>query len=221
MATIQASGIKTVCQHKNATCSMVAMDTATDETGAWEFSDFRCPDCGRSFPHILAQNGVYRSMRVLASEHLPSAQKKPQPAKPDASQPKTSMTPEERNAARVAKAREQIIANIGGDGPGTRLALGFFDKGYHAACQACENLARQMNQWGSAECRNRMDYIVNDILPRAEKWLEDTHKRANAFLDLVGNAVDVKTFALKNRIRALVVEAIDEWDASQSKGETE
>ena len=38
------------------------------------------------------------------------------------------------------------------------------------ACQACYDLAVKMNAWGVAGCRQRMDEIVDDILPRAREW---------------------------------------------------
>lgn len=61
-----------------------------------------------------------------------------------------------------------------GDGPGTEL-LGIFKSdpiGKHAtSCPACLQLAQQMNQWGPAGCRERMDEIVEDILPRAKDWI--------------------------------------------------
>lgn len=146
----------------------------------------------------------------------PHCQKTIPLASPAPEKPKPAAAPPATNEDRVAAAEAKIVSDIGGDGPGTRLALGFFRKGYHKSCQACISLAKQMNEWGSAGCRERLDAIVEDILPRAKQWVSDTHKFTKGVLGLVGAVVDVETPLLKTGIRAAVVEAIDEWDASQT-----
>lgn len=196
----------TACRHEH---SQTFVENSPTGVGVQSTIRKTCKDCGKELFGLLP-NGAHKSIVIVWVDTPPEKAPAPQVAGQRARDRNT-------NAQRVDP-RQAIIDRIGGDGPGTRLALRFFDKGYHAACQACEDLAKQMNEWGSEECRKKMDYLVADILPRAEKWLEDTHKRANAFLDLVGNAVDVKTFALKNRIRAFIVEALDDWDGSQPKG---
>lgn len=43
--------------------------------------------------------------------------------------------------------------------------------GKHAtSCPACRELARKMNEWGAEGCREHMQEIVEDILPRAKQW---------------------------------------------------
>jgi hypothetical protein len=56
-----------------------------------------------------------------------------------------------------------------GEGPGTVL-VERFKAMKMPSCQRCMNLARKMNKWGPEGCRQNMDYIVNDILPRARAW---------------------------------------------------
>lgn len=59
-----------------------------------------------------------------------------------------------------------------GEGPGTELKKLFSARKF-PACQQCDKLARQMNQWGVDGCRERFEEIVTDILPRARNWLND------------------------------------------------
>lgn len=82
-------------------------------------------------------------------------------------------------------------------------------------CQACNDLAEQMNAWGVDGCRSRLDEIVANIKPRAVKWGID----------------QLKTLSLRNLVKAagaawsaggidefligLVTEAIDEAEASR------
>lgn len=57
-------------------------------------------------------------------------------------------------------------------GPGTELIEIYSSMGV-PPCQACYDLAKKMNQWGIHECEERIEEIVEDILPRAMNWLTD------------------------------------------------
>lgn len=203
------------CQHARWTCSDEVVETGTHATGRVRLSKFVCPDCQQEFV-IMGPQGPVEAIEIPLMEkskavEMMRARATQAPAKPAAQKP-AAKTQEQR----VADAETKILADIGGDGPGTQLALGFFRKGYHASCQACTDLAKRMNEWGASGCRERLDEIVDDILPRAKQWVANTHKLASGVLGLVGAVVDVETPVLRVGIRSAVVEAIDEWEKSQS-----
>ncbi len=58
---------------------------------------------------------------------------------------------------------------VEGTGVGGRLISIFKSYGFEA-CEACYDLARRMNEWGPAGCKEKIDEIVMDILPRALDW---------------------------------------------------
>lgn len=57
-------------------------------------------------------------------------------------------------------------------GPGTELLKIYKDAGI-PSCQACHELANKMNDWGIQGCEDRLDEIVDDILPRAMTWIAE------------------------------------------------
>lgn len=57
-------------------------------------------------------------------------------------------------------------------GPGSEL-LKIYEAAGVPHCDACRELAQEMNNWGVQECRSRIDEIVADILPRAKAWLAE------------------------------------------------
>ena len=67
-------------------------------------------------------------------------------------------------------ARQEIKAEPNGYGPGSQLLKLWQDMPH---CDACEELAGEMDRWGVAGCRRRFDAIVADILPRAREWMAD------------------------------------------------
>lgn len=91
-------------------------------------------------------------------------------------------------------------------GPGTELL-----KSYEAAgvpsCDACKELAQKMNNWGVDECRQRLDEIVADIMPRAKEWAKEQYPWVPRLL--LGAVED---WAIDQRLRADVTKAIDEAD---------
>lgn len=60
------------------------------------------------------------------------------------------------------------------DGPGSNL-IRIFQKFKIPSCSSCYALAAQMDTWGPDECKKRLNQIVFEIMPRAEKW----HKKGN------------------------------------------
>lgn len=107
-----------------------------------------------------------------------------------------------------------------GEGPGTELLEAFRRMGV-PSCQLCRDAADRMNEWGTAGCRERIDEIVEDILPRAEAWWESSSLKEKAdawFADQAsawekvmsaGRAVAGRKAMLRDAIRRAVVAAIE------------
>ena len=89
-------------------------------------------------------------------------------------------------------------------GPGTEL-LKIYESAGVPSCDACKELAQDMNNYGIAECRKRIEEFVADILPRAKAWLDAQHPWA---MKLIPNAIE--EYAIVKRIRADITKAIDE-----------
>lgn len=87
--------------------------------------------------------------------------------------------------------------------PGTEL-LAFYKAKGMPACQACIDLAATMDEWGVAGCRERLEEIVTDMLPRAKVWVSVNKPWAHAILPGI-----VEDFAIKLKLRADVTAAID------------
>lgn len=87
--------------------------------------------------------------------------------------------------------------------PGTELIAAYKQKGM-PSCQACLDLAARMDEWGVAGCRERLDEIVADILPRARAWFDG---KASWMPRLFGDIVEFA--AIKPQLRADVTAAID------------
>lgn len=87
-------------------------------------------------------------------------------------------------------------------GVGTELQKILKSKGV-PECQACSQLAKKMNQWGPAECEKRLSEIVEDIFPRAQRWVAKERPWVTALLP--GAVTD---FAIRTSIENLVVESI-------------
>lgn len=88
-------------------------------------------------------------------------------------------------------------------GPGTELKK-LWSK--VPSCQRCNDLAVKMNRWGPDGCRKRLDEIVQDILPRAKKWLSENKPWVHAIL---GQLPIVEDSIIASRIRRDVLKAIE------------
>ncbi len=91
-------------------------------------------------------------------------------------------------------------------GPGTEL-LKIYEAAGVPSCDACKELAQDMNNWGVAGCRERLEETVADILPRAKAWLDQQHPWA---MKLIPDALE--EYAIAKRVRADVTRAIDECE---------
>ena len=87
-------------------------------------------------------------------------------------------------------------------GPGTEL-LAIYKAAGVPTCEECVKLANRMNNWGPAECRNRANEIVSEIIPRAMAWLKEQHPWAARLLPQV-----VSETAASIKIRSDVMAAI-------------
>lgn len=106
-----------------------------------------------------------------------------------------------------------------GEGPGTELKAGFAEAKF-PPCQQCEFLARRMNHWGVAGCRERLDEIVADILTRAKPWFARRPGLQGAVARFatrwIPGGEDLTEAALAAVIRAKVVAAIDAAAAKET-----
>lgn len=93
-----------------------------------------------------------------------------------------------------------------GYGPGSKL-MDALKKAGATACDECRALAAKMDQWGAAGCENRLEEIVEDILPRAKAWAREHRPVLSRLLSISGAFEDK---LLKSRIRGKVRQAISE-----------
>ena len=91
-------------------------------------------------------------------------------------------------------------------GPGTELLKIYASAGV-PHCEACLELAQQMNDWGVVQCRAKLEEIVADILPRAKDWVAQQYPWVSRLLpDLV------EDIGISMRIRSDVKKAIEECE---------
>lgn len=90
-----------------------------------------------------------------------------------------------------------------GEGPGTELVNEFDGHGF-PKCQQCIALARKMNQWGVDGCRERIDEIVSDILPRAKNWLAAKKPWAQKLLGAVGAEDKALSWKIRQHVEAAI-----------------
>jgi hypothetical protein len=57
-----------------------------------------------------------------------------------------------------------------GQGPGTEL-LAIYKEAGIPSCSRCYDLAVLMNKWGADKCEQQIEFLVGDILPRAQSWI--------------------------------------------------
>lgn len=138
-----------------------------------------------------------------------------------------------QNAARgegksAAKKSEPTLREQIGDGPGTELAEELERLGV-ASCQSCKAQAIVMNQRGVAWCRENVDALVADILPRARVWADAASLQQTmavwwnadlSIMERLKSGVKAATWqlddALKVAIRSRVLTAIERSTSKQS-----
>lgn len=98
--------------------------------------------------------------------------------------------------------RAQKKPKLNGYGPGSQLLKLWADMPH---CDACEQLAAQMDAWGKAGCTQRFDEIVADILPRAKTWMTENKPWVHKILSITST----ENVALRLGISLKVRKAIE------------
>ncbi len=98
------------------------------------------------------------------------------------------------------KSKSEISLNYNnvGYGVGTELLYIYKDSGV-PACQACFKLAKQMNMWGPDKCIENLQFIIDDIMPRAKDWIAENKPWAHKLLPNIIEEVGIK-IAVKNSV---------------------
>lgn len=99
-------------------------------------------------------------------------------------------------------------------GPGVELSAIFAKSGV-PYCQACVDLAVRMDGMGAAGCRENIDEIVDDIMPRARVWVE---KECPWTSSLVPDCI--KDIEIRRRVKNIVTDAIETHERKQVLRET-
>lgn len=93
-------------------------------------------------------------------------------------------------------------------GPGAELTAIMTSLGL-PHCQDCKDQAKEMNAWGVVECRERMTEIVDKIMPRAKKWVQDNRPWVHAMFPII------KDIEIRRRVTGYVTAAIDTAERKQ------
>jgi len=99
-------------------------------------------------------------------------------------------------------------------GPGTELIKIYKEAGV-PPCNQCYELADKMNEWGVEGCKNNIDAIIEDILPRAKRWVENHKPWVHKLLPNL-----VKESAIKIKIKSDIQKAIANAEKSTKKSTT-
>tara|TARA_R110002096_G_scaffold66682_6_gene162290 strand:+ start:11975 stop:13678 length:1704 start_codon:yes stop_codon:yes gene_type:complete len=87
-------------------------------------------------------------------------------------------------------------------GPGTELLAMYKEKGF-PKCEACTELAAKMDKWGPSKCVENLDIIIDDIMPRAQKWVAENQAWVNSWIPTVASDA-----ALRMKIKLDVMAAV-------------
>ena len=87
-------------------------------------------------------------------------------------------------------------------GPGTEL-LKIYEAAGVPTCDACKELAQQMNNWGVEKCREKIEKILEDIMPRAIEWVDKKYSWA---MILIPNAIE--EMVIYTKVKSDVLKAI-------------
>jgi hypothetical protein len=104
----------------------------------------------------------------------------------------------------TASTWDEIVFKAGTEkaGPGAELLKIYREAGV-PTCAACVVMAAQMNQWGPATCREKVDIIVEDVFPRAKIWVEENRPFIHALLPGI-----VEDIGIRRKIRSDILKAI-------------
>lgn len=106
------------------------------------------------------------------------------------------------------EAIERAVVN--GKGPGTELMKSFKEAGV-ATCPACLTMAAQMNKWGPDVCLEKIDEIVEDVLPRAKIWFAENRPFIHKLLPGV-----VEDIGIRAKIKSNIKDAIASYKESSA-----
>jgi len=110
------------------------------------------------------------------------------------------------------KKQTQRTPRLNGYGPGSKL-LEDFSRAGAPHCEECLELAAKMDAWGKQGCEEHLDEIVEEILPRAQEWMEENRPWVRKFL----RASLTEGIALKIGVRRKVQAAIRKADSPNNK----
>lgn len=99
-------------------------------------------------------------------------------------------------------------------GPGTELKSTLKAMGV-PTCQQCSEAAKRMNALGVAGCRDKIDELAAEMLPRAMEWIARQHPWVHALLPNV-----VQELEATRRITNLITDAINKAEEKE-KAKTE
>lgn len=87
---------------------------------------------------------------------------------------------------------EENVSELRVGGPGTELKLVLKSIGIRAADCSCDSMARRMDKWGGAGCREHMDEIVASLVKEADrrKWMKFIPMKAMWAEELVNRAIE-------------------------------
>lgn len=190
-------------------CECTQLTCTVEVAGDFRRTRITCAQCGQVWHgNAISADGrvlLGRERRAWREPQLKTTQvKATQPAKP----------PRKAKVVTTAEGEQLLRAELG-EGVGTALAIRFFRMGV-PSCQACKDLARRMNAWGVAGCREHRDEIVADMLPRFREWVAAGKPWAGKLLS-VANVVGVGDAAARVAIRAYVGDVIDEYERAEAK----
>tara|TARA_R110000824_G_scaffold134130_1_gene297049 strand:- start:637 stop:2481 length:1845 start_codon:yes stop_codon:yes gene_type:complete len=96
-------------------------------------------------------------------------------------------------------------------GPGTELLAIMKAKGV-PSCQGCRDAAKRMDDWGFRGCRERIELIIEEILPRARDWVAKDRKWIHRLLP---NAVE--DAGIRIALRVYIDQAINQAESKKRK----
>lgn len=99
------------------------------------------------------------------------------------------------------------------DGPGTVLIQMYKDAGV-PACSQCIDLAKQMNRWGPDHCEKEIEFLVNEIFPRAKSWVKENRPWIDKLLPNI-----IEDAAIRIKIRTDLYKAIETFKTMKASAE--
>jgi hypothetical protein len=91
-------------------------------------------------------------------------------------------------------------------GPGTELKKILHSKGV-PSCQQCNDMAQRMNDMGPELCLNSINDLVEEMLPRAKKWIEANKPWTHALLPSI-----VEDCGIRVVLRGYIQQAVNAFN---------